>query len=86
VLGPPCLAGGKTFDCALGTDQLAGTGFETGAATGWLVTQAPAEPNTQITLRFVVYDSGDGVLDSTTIIDGFHWLPIAPDVGTNPIP
>lgn len=86
ALGPPCLAGGKTFDCALGTDSLAGTGFETGAATGWLVTQAPAEPTTQITLRFVVYDSGDGVLDSTTIIDGFHWLPIAPDVGTNPIP
>ncbi len=94
--GPPCTAGGlygptKTYTCALGTDTLQGTGFEgdilTGphAATGWLVTTAPAEPGTTIKLRFAIYDSGDGVLDSTTIIDNFRWLPKAPDVGTNPI-
>jgi hypothetical protein len=85
VGGPPCIAGGKTFDCPLGEADLAGTGFEAHAATGWLVTTAPAEPGTQITLRLAVYDSGDGVLDSTALIDDFRWLPVEPEVETTPV-
>ena len=27
-----------------------------------------------VTLLWAVYDSGDGILDSTTIIDNFRWL------------
>lgn len=90
--GPPCTAGGKTYTCALGTGELLGTGFdvgpnviEPGAATGWLTTTAPVEGGSQISLRFAIHDSGDGILDSTTIVDNFRWTTAGvPNVQTQP--
>ena len=89
----PCLAGGKTFSCALGdTDLIAtGFGFDSGGgdhgSTGWLQTTAPVDPGKQITLRWAVYDSGDGALDTTTLIDNWRWLATPGiTVGTNPVP
>ncbi|MBI5532660.1 MAG: choice-of-anchor L domain-containing protein [Deltaproteobacteria bacterium] len=69
-------AGGKQYSCPLGTDLLAGTGFETGssgphAATGWLQTAAPVTPGSIITLRFAIWDGGDHVLDSSVLVDNF---------------
>lgn len=92
--GPPCTAGGKTFDCSLGTSGLIGTGFGSDLAfgqdhgsTSWLVTQAPVDPGSVFTIRFVAYDSGDGVLDSTSLVDNFQWLAEpGTQVGTTPIP
>ncbi|MBK8255469.1 MAG: choice-of-anchor L domain-containing protein [Polyangiaceae bacterium] len=91
--GPPCQAGGKTFDCNLGTTGLVGTGFGADTAfsdhgsTSWLLTQAPIEPGAVFTLRFVTYDSGDGVLDSTTLVDNFQWIAEpGTQIGTTPIP
>jgi hypothetical protein len=87
--GPPCMAGGKSFTCSAGNSELAGTGFSGDgdhAATSWLTTSAPVEPGQTITLRLGVYDSGDGVLDSTALLDKFRWLPKSPNVGTEPIP
>ena len=92
---PPaaCSAGGKSFSCALGDTDLIGTGFgfDTGgsdhASTGWLQTTAPVEPGKDITLRWAVYDSGDGSLDTTTLIDNWKWLAMPGiTVGTNPVP
>jgi hypothetical protein len=37
-----------------------------------------------VTLRFAIYDSGDGVLDSSVVIDNFRWLSSAPTVATAP--
>ncbi len=87
--GPPCQAGGISFTCALGESELQGTGFEGHAATSWLQTTAPIEANSEFTLRFLAYDSGDGVLDSTGLTDNFQWIansgePVS--VGTTPIP
>ncbi|MRG94429.1 hypothetical protein [Polyangium spumosum] len=85
--GPPCLAGGKTFTCPLGTMELIGTGFEDHAGTGWLKTQAPATPGSTIRIRWGAYDSGDGVLDSTALVDNWAWIAEAgTTVGTAPIP
>lgn len=89
--GPPCLAPPenpqKVFTCELGPAELGGTGFEEHAATSWLLTKAPVEPGGLITLRFSVYDSGDHILDSTTLIDDFHWLgEERPDPETQPLP
>jgi len=85
--GPPCLAGNKTFDCPLGTAELDGTGFEGHAATSWLKTQAPVNPGETIRIRWGAYDSGDGVLDSTAVIDNWQWSAEAgTTVGTAPIP
>lgn len=70
----PQQAGGKTFACAKGTSQLGGTGFEGHAATGWLKTSvAVTEPGKDVTVRFAVWDSGDGVLDSTVLVDDFQF-------------
>jgi hypothetical protein len=75
-------AGGKSFTCPLGSTSLAGTGFGTDtagsnhAATGWLQTQVNIDPSLKgkdITLLFAVWDSGDGILDSTALIDNLQW-------------
>jgi hypothetical protein len=75
-------AGGKNFGCPLGSASLAGTGFGADtagvnhAATGWLQTQVSIDPalkGKDITLVFAVWDSGDGVLDSTALVDNFQW-------------
>ena len=92
--GPPCTAGGKTFTCALGASGLVGTGFGTDtsfgqdhASTGWLVTKAPVKGGDNITLRWTVYDSGDGILDTTTLVDNWQWVATGGTVtvGTDPI-
>lgn len=90
--GPPCVTGGKTFNCSLGAAELLGTGFGVDtegtdhAATGWLRTTAPVAPGTTITLRFGIYDSGDGILNSSVLLDNFRWLNSTTVVNTVPIP
>jgi hypothetical protein len=80
-------AGGKNFDCPLGPSELTNTGFEEHAATSWLTTKAPLEaPGSTITLDFLVWDSGDPVLDSTVLIDNFRFELTETDTGTAPIP
>jgi hypothetical protein len=75
-------AGGKKFSCPLGPSSLEETGFGQDvagvnhAATGWLQTQVNIDPSLKgkdVTLVFAVWDSGDGVLDSTALIDNFQW-------------
>jgi hypothetical protein len=78
-------AGGKNFPCPLGNGQLSGTGFDGHAATGWLKTQAPVKPGDTIKLRFAIWDSGDGVLDSTVLIDNFVWS-VDPATGATTVP
>ena len=62
--------------------DLAGTGYEkfdfavggpAGAATGWLTTTSPVKPGETITIRFIVFDEGDHILDSAVILDHFRW-------------
>jgi hypothetical protein len=90
---PPCPAGGKSFTCALGDQGLVATGFGQDTAfqdhgsTYWLVTKAPVQPSSDITLRWGVYDSGDGVLDTSTLIDNWQWIATpGTSVGTQGIP
>jgi hypothetical protein len=78
----PQTAGRKEFTCPLGPASLSGTGFgkdtagSDHGATGWLQTQVSVDPSLKgknITLVFAVWDSGDGVLDSTALVDNFVW-------------
>lgn len=90
-------AGGLNFPCSQGYSAIVGTGFDSNesfqfgiqgsGATGWLETKAPIEaPGSEITLHFAVWDSGDGVLDSTTLIDNFKFEADTTTTGTNPVP
>ncbi|HEY8087320.1 MAG TPA: choice-of-anchor L domain-containing protein [Polyangiaceae bacterium] len=75
--------------CSAGPSELDGTGYgETdqtqcngsnvtatlGGATGWLVTQASIQPGEQFTLELMIWDAGDGLLDSSVLVDHFQWL------------
>ena len=68
---------GKHFKCPLGPSSLAGTGFDNSAATGWLQTTAPVKAGDTITLLLAIWDSGDGSLDSTVLVDKFAWSATA---------
>lgn len=96
----PGVHNGRTFDCPLGTDQLAGTGFTAEAecgvnldfptpkdrgATGWLETSVPVEGGSVVTVRFAIWDTADPTLDSTVLIDAFEWSVEEPDVSTTPL-
>lgn len=91
--GAPCTAGGKTFPCSLGVTILNGTGFGDSAtyphaATGWLETQSPVTPGSEITLRFAIWDAGDHILDSSVLIDNFKFSADEATGGstTKPVP
>ncbi|MBK8253910.1 MAG: choice-of-anchor L domain-containing protein [Polyangiaceae bacterium] len=95
VCHPQTASNGVFFDCPLGPDQLTGTGFDqyfgsptdNSAATAWLQTTSPVEtPGQNITVDFAIWDSGDGILDSTVLLDNFQFgLDDTPTV-TEPIP
>jgi len=83
---------GREYKCPLGPSSLQGTGFDTvnddyspapHAATGWLTTYAPVPAGKTIRLRFAIWDSSDGNLDSTVLIDRFEWVDTERR-GTNP--
>jgi hypothetical protein len=81
--------------CPAGSSQLLGTGFDVwepetddgvAGATSWLVTQAPVQGGTDVTIRFAIWDTGDDAYDSTILIDNFQWIATAGTVavGTHP--
>jgi hypothetical protein len=75
------MGGGIPFACGLGKTFLTGTPFEadlantgwTHGSTGWLRTTIPVTPGNSFRIRLVTYDSTDGNLDSSTLIDNWQW-------------
>jgi hypothetical protein len=57
-----------------------------GASTGWLTTTAPILPGEQFTLELMIWDAGDGLLDSSVLVDNFQWLGGADSVPTGTQP
>lgn len=45
-----------------------------GGATGWLTSQAPVKGGETFTLELMIWDTGDGVLDSSVLLDNFTWV------------
>jgi hypothetical protein len=67
--------------CPKGIGELTGTGMAgatsdpgDGGGTSWLETTAPIGGGEQFTIRFTIWDTGDGNLDSHVLIDGFKWI------------
>jgi len=56
--------------------ELVGTGMDggVGAAIGWQTAEAPVFNGETFTLRFIIYDGGDGAGDSVAVIDSFEWI------------
>jgi len=96
VCHPQTASNNAFFDCQLGPGQLQGTGFEldtlgvpsdNSAATGWLQTTTPVDkPGGTVTLDFAIWDSGDGYLDSTVLVDNFQFGLDDTPTETKPIP
>lgn len=72
--------------CPSGPGELSGTGFglvgtscgaqaphTLGGATGWLYSQAPILGEETFTLDLMIWDVGDGILDSSVLLDNFRW-------------
>jgi hypothetical protein len=57
------------------SSDLSGTGFDSGigGGTGWLQMLVPVTPGDMISVQFTIYDEGDGVYDSTVLLDNFTW-------------
>ncbi len=72
--------------CTMGPGELAGTGLYEGSkegGTGWLVTRGNVMAGEDITLRLVIWDTKDNILDSLVLIDNFKWLPKEVNPGTS---
>jgi hypothetical protein len=67
-LGDAPLRGAIPFSCGEGTEGLVGGG------TDCVQTTAPVVPGSRITMSFMIWDSGDGFLDSVALVDGFEWV------------
>src|SRR5207247_503969 len=66
VTSPAALAG-------TGMEKMDAMGRPYGGATGWLTTTASVTPSEKITLRFILFDEGDGLFDSQVLLDNFRW-------------
>jgi hypothetical protein len=86
VAGPTGCFGAPGFNfCSGGKGELANTGYgdpdspcngtpsSIGGGTGWITTEAPVVPGEIITLQLVIWDSSDGIYDSSAIVDNFRW-------------
>ena len=60
------------YTCPLGSGLLVGTGFDGYGASEWLTVTGTAASN-PTSLRFMIWDVGDGLADSTVLIDNFRW-------------
>jgi hypothetical protein len=54
-----------------------------GGGTGWLTTSGNVKPGEKIELRFVLWDTSDGLYDSVALIDNFTWSLNAATPGTH---
>ena len=76
----------KSWACPQGTKELEETGFQdstkpaNGMAAGWLETQAAVVPGETIKIRFVIFDAGDHIIDSSVLLDAFRWTTAGPTV------
>lgn len=78
LLSPP-----TTDDTAMGVSD--GTKkYIYGGASGWLTSKFGVTPGEQLVIRFVLFDTGDGILDSAVLLDNIRWEK-APPATVDPV-
>jgi len=60
--------------CNSGDAELQGTGFEEHGSTDWLQASSPVTPNSTIEFAIAIWDSGDGSISSTLLVDNWQWI------------
>lgn len=55
-----------------------------GGGTGWLTMSGNVEPGEIMDIRFAIWDTSDGLFDSTVLLDAWEWSVQASDPGVNP--
>jgi hypothetical protein len=75
--------------CPAGTAELNGTGMggvngtgSDGGGTTWLLTTSPVTPGEDMTIEFIIWDTGDHGWDSLALLDNFKWDVNPAVVGT----
>lgn len=67
---------GQVYNTCQSTTGLVGTGFDTNGGTGWLRTaDLPVTAGDTVRIAFVIWDTGDGTVDSSVLLDNFAWKP-----------
>lgn len=61
------------------------TTYVYGGGSGWLSTKFEVEPGESMVVRFLVMDTGDGILDSAAIVDNIRWEKAPPKVPTGEV-
>ncbi len=89
-----CGSGGNYNGCS-GTAELDGTGFDltasacghtgrAGGGTGWLTLSGNVEPGEVFDVRFIIWDTSDGIWDSSVLLDNWVWSIDASEPGVTP--
>jgi len=72
--GALSLLNGTSYEIKYGQTSLTLGNLNKGSgATDWLKTTAPIQPGETFTVSFIVFDEGDGILDSAVNLDNFRW-------------
>jgi len=62
-------------NCTSGPNELVGTDeYPDNGATSWLETTSPITGGEEFSIQFTIWDTGDTIYDSTTLIDNFEWI------------
>ncbi|KIG18982.1 Endo-1,4-beta-xylanase A precursor [Enhygromyxa salina] len=67
------LENANAFQYKANAPQLAGTGFEGHAGTGWFVARGSATPGEVFQLTFFIADMADSILATGVLLDNFRW-------------
>jgi hypothetical protein len=71
------LATPSTDDTTKGFVDTAGK-YVYGGSSGWLSSKFGVTPGETMTIRFIIFDTGDNVLDSAVILDNIRWEKAPP--------
>jgi hypothetical protein len=69
-------AGAENYMCPMGTTALTGTGFEGHGGMAWVrISNRAVSAGDTVRIRFMIWDTSDGISDTSMLIDGFAWIP-----------
>lgn len=67
---------GQAYTTCEGTTELVGTGFDANGASGWIRTaDLPVTAGDTVRISFMIWDTADGTVDSSVLLDNFAWKP-----------